>query len=377
MIKWILILGLIIHVNIWAQCGAEFQGEGTFYGYAGGGNCSFPDPELPAMTGAMNQMQYDSSVICGACVEVTGPRGTLNIRIEDRCPECAYGDIDLAEDAFPLIADPVDGRVSIRWKIIPCPVVGAVQFYIKEGSSQWWTAVQVRNAKYPVQSLEIEQNGEWIQVQRMMYNYFLNDDGMGPGPYTFRVTDIYGHSIVETGIPLEVTTVIQGQNQFESCPDENVNMQVFDLHAGSNLVTLYLEQENMSVQEIFPHALIVKNQNKYYNSEQVYFLNSFTELEIFKPYEVINSQNEQLTISGNIAEPQSEIPLTQGWNMLAYPFSEMELIEPILSPLADTVIVIRNENGFWKPNIYNSTIEYFMPGNAYFINVSDNCVLHW
>lgn len=199
------------------DCDETFTGEGTFYGYGGGGNCSFPYPGSPAYTGAMNQIQYDSSLTCGACVEVTGNKGSLVISIEDRCPECQYGDIDLSEDAFPFIDDKINGRVPISWKFVPCPVQGAVKLYFKEGSSQWWTAVQVRNHKYPIVKLEYKVNNEWVNVHREMYNYFVVQSGMGPGPFSFRITDMYGDIIEEDNIPLLVTTEIDGQNQFPDC----------------------------------------------------------------------------------------------------------------------------------------------------------------
>jgi uncharacterized protein YjdB len=170
----------------------------------------------------MNEAQYDSSLTCGACVEVTGSKGSLVIRIEDRCPECLYGDIDLSEEAFPLIDDKIKGRVPISWKFVPCPVEGAVKFYFKEGSSQWWTAVQVRNHKYPIAKLEYKVNGQWVNVHREMYNYFVVQSGMGPGPFSFRVTDMYGHIIEENDIPLLVTTEIDGQNQFPNCDGSTI-----------------------------------------------------------------------------------------------------------------------------------------------------------
>lgn len=204
------------------NCDQTFTGEGTFYGYGGGGNCSFPVPTSPVYTGAMNELQYDTSMTCGACVEVTGSKGSLVIRIEDRCPECKYGDIDLSEEAFSLIDDKIKGRVPISWKIVPCPVQGAVKFYFKEGSSKWWTAVQVRNHKYPITKLEYKVDDQWVNIPRQMYNYFVIDyPGMGPGPYNFRITDMYGHVIEESNIPLLVTTEINGQNQFPNCNDSS------------------------------------------------------------------------------------------------------------------------------------------------------------
>ena len=136
-------------------CGGNtFSGEGTYYGATGGGNCSFPATPNDLNVGAMNQTDYAGSAVCGACAEVTGPRGTLRIRIVDRCPECQPGDIDLSESAFEAIADPIAGRVPITWQYVPCLVSGPIVYHFKEGSNQWWTAVQIRNHRHQVSNLE-------------------------------------------------------------------------------------------------------------------------------------------------------------------------------------------------------------------------------
>ena len=44
----------------------------------------------------MNEQDYGTADFCGACVEITGPNGVVKVKIIDRCPECAPGDIDLS-----------------------------------------------------------------------------------------------------------------------------------------------------------------------------------------------------------------------------------------------------------------------------------------
>lgn len=200
------------------KCGpGYFTGIGTFYGYAGGGNCSYPVPSNPVYTAAMNLTQYDSSATCGACVEVRGERGALMVTIEDVCHECRFGDLDLSIDAFPRIGNPSEGRIPITWRIVPCPVSAPISFQFKEGSSAYWTAVQVRNSRYPIARFEISIAGTFKQVHREMYNYFLMPQGMGPGPYEFRITDMNGHVLLEKGTPFLPGTTVAGKGQFDSC----------------------------------------------------------------------------------------------------------------------------------------------------------------
>lgn len=177
-----------------------------------------PSPD-DLMVGAMNHTDYAASAVCGACVSLTGPSGSAStIRIVDQCPECPQGAIDLSPQAFDTIADRSLGLVSIRWHYLACDVTGPVSYRFKEGSSQWWTAVQVRHHRYQVAKLEYKKaDGSYQEAPRTDYNYFLEAAGMGPGPYTFRITDIHGHAIEDANIGLAEATEAPGTKQFPLC----------------------------------------------------------------------------------------------------------------------------------------------------------------
>lgn len=194
-------------------------GDGTYYDATGAGNCSFdPSPEN-LMVAAMNETDYANAALCGAYVEVEGPQGSATVRIVDRCPECAPGDVDLSPEAFALIADLVAGRVPIRWRLVSPELQGPIVYRFKEGSNQWWTAVQIRNHRNPVSKVEYRlSNGEFKAVPRTNYNYFVDASGMGPGPYTFRVTDMYGNVLQDAGIPHIEGGEVAGGGQFPPGP---------------------------------------------------------------------------------------------------------------------------------------------------------------
>ena len=68
-------------------------GEATFYTFAsGGGACMFDPTPNDLMVGAMNATDYENSQVCGECVSLKGPNGTILIRIVDLCPGCKQGD---------------------------------------------------------------------------------------------------------------------------------------------------------------------------------------------------------------------------------------------------------------------------------------------
>ncbi len=41
---------------------------------------------------------------------------------------------------------------------------------------------------------------------------------MGPGPYTFRVTDIYGNVLTDSNIPHQIGVDLTGSGQFSKGP---------------------------------------------------------------------------------------------------------------------------------------------------------------
>ena len=200
------------------QTDTLYTGDGTYYDANGTGNCSF-DAAPDRMVAAMNTTDYADSAICGAFVEITGPKGVVTVRITDRCPECKPGDIDLSREAFALIANPVDGRVTIRWHVVSPNLSGPIIYHFKEGSNQWWTAVQIRNHRNPIAKVEYQTpGGDFKTVGRVSYNYFVESSGMGVGPYTFRVTDIYGNSVTDSGIVFREAGDVSGAQQFPAKP---------------------------------------------------------------------------------------------------------------------------------------------------------------
>lgn len=193
------------------------HGYATFYNATGAGACSY-DTTTDLMVGAMNSVDYAGSEICGATVSVTGPKSTILIKIVDGCPGCSAGSIDLSPEAFALIADTSLGKVPISWYITASHVTGPIVYHFKSGSSQYWTAVQIRNHRYPISKLEyVAPDGKFTKVNRTTYDYFVQPGGMGKGPYIFRVTDMYGHTLVDSSIALTPGGNVRGDGQFPLC----------------------------------------------------------------------------------------------------------------------------------------------------------------
>ncbi len=195
-----------------------YHGEATYYYATGAGACMFDSSGTDTMVGAMNPVDYAGSEICGASVSVTGPNGTILIRIVDLCAGCQAGDIDLSPQAFEQIADTTLGRVPITWFVTASPVTGPILYHFMAQSSQFWTAVQIRNHRYPILRIDyLSSRGSWTRISRTSYNYFVVPGGLGKGPYSFRVTDIYGHVLIDSSVALTPGGDVPGHAQFPYC----------------------------------------------------------------------------------------------------------------------------------------------------------------
>lgn len=194
------------------------SGEGTYYDADGTGNCSF-EADPGRMVAAMNAADYAGAAWCGACIRVSGPDGDVTVRIVDQCPGCAQGDVDLSREAFALIAPLSAGRVAISWQEVACDVAGPIRYHFKDGSNPFWTAIQVRDHRYPIAKLEAATaTGTFTAIDRVDYNYFVEPSGLGDGPYHLRVTDTRGHVVEDTAVMPGDDVSRAGAAQFPACP---------------------------------------------------------------------------------------------------------------------------------------------------------------
>lgn len=192
------------------------RGEATYYRATGKGNCSF-EASRDLMVAALNSIDYATASMCGAYVAVSGPRGTVTIRIIDQCPGCKQGDIDLSKEAFSQIASKGVGRVAITWKIVAGAVSGPIAYHYKNGSTRYWTAIQVRSHRWPITALEILPKGstDWIRLERRAYNYFVHPKPIPAGPLQVRITALTGDTLVDELPEPKGGLLVKGAAQFQ------------------------------------------------------------------------------------------------------------------------------------------------------------------
>ena len=96
-------------------------------------------------------------------------------------------------------------------------VAGPLRYHFKDGSSPGWTALQVRNHRHAIATLEAKVDGVYQPIAREDYNYFVATSGLGAGPLDLRVTDVHGIVAEETAIATGDDVETTGATQLMAC----------------------------------------------------------------------------------------------------------------------------------------------------------------
>ena len=104
---------------------------------------------------------WDGGMACGGCVHVKAktPDGwkEVTVRITDRCPDANCG-VDLGGAPASDIMGIQVGRYYGEWEFVSCEGVDGVwgdstSIWVKEGASEFWSIIQVRNPKDAVRKI--------------------------------------------------------------------------------------------------------------------------------------------------------------------------------------------------------------------------------
>jgi expansin (peptidoglycan-binding protein) len=200
-------------------CAAPVSGSGraTYFDGSKGGNCSYGPPSTNLYV-ALGPQEYQAGAACGGYVDVKGPKGSVRVKVVDQCPECEKGHLDLSQAAFARIGNVSEGIIPISYKGVQNPPLpGPITMTVKDGASQYWLAILPDNHGNPLAKMEVRTpSGGWVAMKHTDYNYWLDEDGDGRGPFTVRLTDVFGHQATVSGITLsplklqKTTTMMYG-----------------------------------------------------------------------------------------------------------------------------------------------------------------------
>jgi expansin (peptidoglycan-binding protein) len=193
----------------------EKSGEAVYYSSNGSGACSLTFGRDAAVLSAPNVV-YNKIEACGQCLEISGPVGTAVVQVVDRCNTCADNVLVINKPAFDLIAGKAShGREQIKWKPVPCSVQGGLEFRIKKTSSEYWTAIQVRNHRLPIKSVAFKRGSDWVEMTRSDDNYFVAQKGVGKGALSLRIVANDGQAVEHTWDKWKDGETYKGSAQFK------------------------------------------------------------------------------------------------------------------------------------------------------------------
>jgi hypothetical protein len=83
------------------------------------------------------------------------------------------------------------------------PTPGPLSITFVKGSSQYWWAILIDNHANPITSVQAKgPGGGWMTASRTDYNFWIIDRNTGKGPFSIKMTDIYGHTATATNVRL-------------------------------------------------------------------------------------------------------------------------------------------------------------------------------
>jgi expansin (peptidoglycan-binding protein) len=203
------------------------SGEATYYdAFTQPNACGLPLTSEQFVV-AVAEAAFDGSAVCGRCLRVTGPLGSIVARITDYCVGPGCLDLDLSPNAFAAIGNPLDGIVPVSWESVSCDVAGPIAFHFDAGSNDFYAKIQVRNHRYGVAGLAIAESGQpFVDLVRSSDNAFEFVSGANPiaAPLSFRVSDLHGAMLETTGLVPTPGETLEAAGQFPVCPEPDATM---------------------------------------------------------------------------------------------------------------------------------------------------------
>lgn len=209
---------------------------GSYYTPTAEGHCSLPVAPNEFIAAIATDGYGDSSP-CGRCARVTGPLGSVTVRIVDECEPCVGNDLDLSPETFDEIGVRDDGLIPIAWRTVACPVGESTMKLQFEASNHFYLKVQVQNHRHGVAAVAMKDGATWVPMERTPDNHFERTAGGSfEDPFVFRITAVHGER-VETGGILLVDDVPQDTGvQFAPCPEPERSAGTIALAALAALV---------------------------------------------------------------------------------------------------------------------------------------------
>lgn len=177
--------------------------------------CGYGGRDLPSLVAALDTTNFRAAAACGACLRVRAVTSGASVVVPVLEASGSRG-VLLSREAMDQIAAGAD-VATVDWTLVGCDVgTSPVRYRIKDGTTASYLAVQVRNTRYPLASVSIVTTAGLLPLT-------LRNDGawerrdVGPGPVTFRLTDVNGQSFDDPNVRLVPQSEVVGKGQFPPC----------------------------------------------------------------------------------------------------------------------------------------------------------------
>lgn len=209
----------------------SFSGDLTSYGATIGNQyCGFKKDSWNyqgLMTAAINLPQLSNSTSCGLCASIEYNGKRTNVLIDNLCPECKFGDLDLSHESWKSIIGNTDyGRTKASWEFIDCsPFLSSDIIITPFSINPWWLSVTPSNMRCGVSEMFIFVNDNWSQLQignQMNGLYFIYHSQSTPisGKFKFKLVSKLGEEL-ETDWYTEIKEVFETKKQFQCSKEVN------------------------------------------------------------------------------------------------------------------------------------------------------------
>ena len=223
--------------------------------------------------------------------------------------------------------------------------------------------------------------GDDVDVNTIL-TYSMTQDGDLPSWLSFDsntgfLSGVPLHNAAGTTVSNIVITVSDGSlsaslNAFDIAV---LKTQTLNLKKGWNLVSFYVEADDMSPATVFApiqdKLLQIRNLTDYYNPSGMAVFNTLSSLSVEGGYWLKVSEDESLELEG-VVPTGGLIDLKNGWNLVGYPrLSEGEVASELAS-LGNTVLQIKNVSQTYDPNVpfFLNTLSTMKPGLGYWLKLN-------
>jgi hypothetical protein len=177
---------------------------------------------LPDFHVAFSPERFAGAGACGACIEITGSRGTALAQVVDLCPSCDPDALDVAPALWVAIADGPIGIASVTWRAVACAEGGPIRYRSCAGTNPYYLCLVAEDHRFPLAAVEVRPSGatDFVALARDVSNQWTHAfSSPASGPFTVRATDVHGHALSDTFESLDAGTAVSGAADFpETCP---------------------------------------------------------------------------------------------------------------------------------------------------------------